>query len=871
MSPQGSIAHYRIVSKLGEGGMGAVYRATDTKLNRDVAIKVLPPAFAEDTARMARFEREAQALAALNHPNIASIYAIEQGAIVMELVDGKDLAGPLPADTAIEYAKQIAAALEAAHEKGIIHRDLKPSNIRVTVGGAVKLLDFGLATAPEQTGVSSAVSPTFCPTLSLAMTEAGMLLGTAAYMSPEQARGKPVDKRTDIWAFGVTLYEMLTGSRPYGGETAADTLAAIVLKEPDYSALPAGTPPRVRTLIDLCLRKDPKQRLRDIGDASLILEEPEPVASQQTAPPARRRALLPWMIAGIAVAALAGLGAMQWFGTPPATAPPARFVLPLPEGTTESTRWGVTQAVPSPDGSSIVYVAATEGRTHLWLRPLGSPTARRLERTEGAGLPFWSPDSQNVAFFADDKLKKISIAGGPPLEVCTVPGEGIPMVGGRVVKGDGGTWNREGVIVFAPGGGPLLRVLADGGAPTPVTTLASGVQYHSWPQFLPDGQHLLYFEKSPTSGTYLQRLGSSDRTLVMMNTAHAAWAPPGYLLFIRETSLFAQKINQSAQLTGEPVLIAQDVTTNEASGGAAFAASGNGVLVYRSGIDGAVKQVVWRDRQGRTVQEIGKQDLYICLRRSRDEKKALLGLGTGLGKLQGWELTVMDMTTGVVSRVTDTPNPTVTLGPWSPDDRRIAVNRRNARGITEVVVASGQKRELGEGFLAEDWFADGKPLLCRDSTGRNLATLDLEHPGQFRTVSETSYARRSFRLAPGGRHVAFESQESRGTQIVIASFPRFDDKRQVSVGGGSTPVWRADGKELFFLAPDWTLMSVDVQTANGITATAPRALFKLPLHPYGPYYEVSADGKRILVLDNPGSSPSAQINVLVNWTSELKQ
>ena len=424
--------------------------------------------------------------------------------------------------------------------------------------------------------------------------------------------------------------------------------------------------------------------------------------------------------------------------------------------------------------------------------------------------------------------------------------------------------------MFSPGGGPLLRISADGGAPAPVTTLQSGARNHSWPQFLSDGKHILYFEKGATteeSGAYVQELGSTRRTRVMKSTTRAMWAPPGYLLYLRDANLFAHKLDGAYHLSGEPVMVAQDVNASEANGWAAFAVSGNGVLVYRSGMEGARKQVAWRDRNGKTVQEIGKTDLYICMRRSPDEQSVLLGLGL----LTGWEVASMDMATGVVSRVTDILRPSVNLGPWSKDARRIAVNTRNAQGIFEVSVASGQKRALGEGFYAEDWLPDGKSLLCRDNDGKKLALLELDHPGQFQTISEVPYRRRGFRLSPDGRSVAYESEEAHGTQIVVASFPSFDEKRQVSIGGGSTPAWRADGRELFFLTPDWTLMAVNIQTGSRITTDVPGALFKLPLHPYGPYYEVSADGKRILVLDNPQSTPNAQINVLVNWMSKLKR
>jgi serine/threonine-protein kinase len=402
-----TIAHYKITAKLGEGGMGAVYRATDTKLNRDVAIKVLPLAFAEDATRMARFEREALVLASLNHPNIASIYGIEQGAIVMELVEGADLAAPFPVGTAIAYARQIAARLEAAHEKGIIHRDLKPANIRVTPDGTVKLLDFGLAKA---VGTAPASNATQSPTLSLAMTQAGMILGTAAYMAPEQARGQAVDKRADIWAFGVMLFEMLTGSQLFAGDTIPDVIAAVVTREPDWSTLPAGTPAHIRRLLERCLRKDPKLRLRDIGEARIALDELESAANDSHT--SARRAWFPWTVTALALIGAGGAWLRPKAEDPGLVA--VRFPVAYPTGTTVPDGNAAAQSVPSPDGHHLAFIArnTTSSNSSLWVRPMGSHSTHRLDKTEGANFPFWSPDSQYIGFFTEDKLKRVAVSGG---------------------------------------------------------------------------------------------------------------------------------------------------------------------------------------------------------------------------------------------------------------------------------------------------------------------------------------------------------------------------------------------------------------------------------------------------------------------------
>ena len=422
LSAGDQLGPYEIVAPLGAGGMGQVYRARDAKLNRDVAIKVLPPALANNPQYMARFEREAQTLAALNHPNIATVYGVEQGALVMELVEGADLHGPLPVDDVIPIARQIAEGLESAHERGIIHRDLKPANIKLTPAGVVKILDFGLAkTTAEFSAAAGSANPTMSPTLSLTMTEAGVILGTAAYMSPEQARGKSVDKRADIWAFGVVIYELLTGTRLFGGETLTDTIALVMTLEPDWKALPANTPPRVRHLLERCIRRDPRQRLRDIGEARVLLGEPEAMAPPTSA--SRRRA--PAAILAAFVAGCALTAAVLWLRPKPAASEPgvARFLIPLPPGTALPTNGNLsTQWVPSPDGHNLAMIAedSSSGKTALWIRPLGATSAHRLDRTEDAMFPFWSPDGQHIGFFADGKLKRVALSGGNVQTVCAL-------------------------------------------------------------------------------------------------------------------------------------------------------------------------------------------------------------------------------------------------------------------------------------------------------------------------------------------------------------------------------------------------------------------------------------------------------------------
>jgi eukaryotic-like serine/threonine-protein kinase len=877
MTPPATIGHYRITSKLGEGGMGAVYRATDTKLNRDVALKVLPPAFAEDTSRMQRFEREAQLLASLNHPNIACIYGIEQSAIVMELVDGPDLSGPVPVDTAIAWARQIAAGLEAAHERGIIHRDLKPANIKVTPDGTVKLLDFGLAKATEQSAsIVAGANLTMSPTLSLAMTQAGMILGTAAYMSPEQARGYPVDRRADIWAFGVVLFELLTGRDLYGGgATVTDTLAAVVLKDPDYSTLPGDTPPRVRRLIQRCLRKDPKQRLRDIGEARLILDEDEPAAI--AAAPQSRAAWLPWTVAGAALLIAAVATSSAWLRTnppgPPAAA--ARFPLTMPEGTRESGAVAAPQVVPSPDGHYIAFIAEDQARrlSSLWIRPIGSVAAHRLDKTEGAMYPFWSPDSQYIGFFADQKLKKIAVSGVSLQTICEASGNFSATLGPGSGSGEGGAWNRDGVIVFAPSiGTPLMRVPAVGGLPTPVTSLEGGDLGHHWPQFLPDGRHILYWapsRNSADSAIWVQELGSSKRIMVAKSMLRAAWAPPGYLLFVREGALFAQRMDpKTFQLTGEPLAIAQEVSYNQGNGRAAFAVSENGVLVYHAGLAFTARQLAWFDRQGKRLGVVGQPGEYFNLALSPDGKNVALGVGSG-GSRDIW---MMDLASGVLTRMTRDGNAALNMGPWSPDSKRIAVNL-NPGGIRDLVVASKLDTVLATDTLeADDWLPDGSSLLCIDPvSARRLSLIPLRDGLKPHTILDTPYRQNSFRVSPDGKLVAYVSSESGGAaEVFVASFPSFAQKRQISNGGGNYPTWGKEGKELFFRQAPTSLMSVEIRNGATLDTGVPKLLFQYGTPAAGNRFMVSRDGQQFLMMDyDQKTTQTSDLIVVLNWAAEL--
>jgi serine/threonine protein kinase len=842
-TPGTQIGPYRIVRRLGEGGMGEVFHALDTRLGREVAIKTAHEEFS------GRFQREARAISALNHPNVCTLHDIGPNYLVMELVEGADLAGPVPVDTAIFYARQIAAGLEAAHERGIVHRDLKPANIKVTPGGTVKILDFGLAKSVETPACGAE-----------AVTEAGMILGTAAYMSPEQARGLPVDRRTDIWAFGVVFYELLTGARLFGdGRNASDSLAAVLTREPDFDALPRDTPPRVRRLLERCLRKDYRLRLQAIGDARILLDEPEPDV------PAPARPWLPWCVAGVLGIALLASG-VEWL-RPKTTAPgpgAARFTLPLPPGTTAEDNIMATHAVPSPDGRHLAIVVrdSSSGKRHLWVRPLGSASAHRLDNTEGANVPFWSPDSRYIAFFAEDKLKRVPMSGGSVQTVCDVPG-----------TADGGTWNQDGVIVFAKYGAaaraPLMRVPAAGGVPTPLTALRKDEVWHCWPQFLPDGRHLLYFavnQATANGAIYVQELGPARPVLVLKNATRGVWAPPGYLLFVREGTLFAQRMDaKTFQLEGEPLAVAQDVAFNERNGRHAVFVSQNGVLVYRSSAP-RMRQLAWYDRQGKFLGAAGNPGELLNPSLSPDEKSVAVSVGPS-GKIDVW---VMDLATGVMTRMTHDSRGSVASAPlWSPDSRRLAVTQVTT-GIHEIALASGNVTPLAkENLAAQDWSPDGSSILC--SEGSRFSLLHLAGGTRLQTILDTPYNKAGFRFSPDGKYAVFVSGESGQDEVYAASFPSFAAKRKISSAGGRNPVWARGGREILYRAADGALMSVEIRTGSNLVAGAPKLLFKAA-GPDSGRFSVTADGKRFLINEpvRKTEGEPSDITVVLNWTAGIQ-
>ncbi len=588
---------YEILAPIGAGGMGQVYRARDTRLDRDVAIKVLPEEVAQNPERLARFEREAKVLASLNHPNIAQIYGVEQNALIIEMVEGETLSGPLPVPTVLDYARQLADALEAAHEKRIVHRDLKPANIKVTPQGVIKVLDFGLALVAQ--GPAARSDASISPTLTLAATQMGVLMGTAAYMSPEQAAGKPVDRRADIWAFGVVVWEMLTGHPLFTGETVSHILAAVLTKDVDWTKLPPQTPFSLRTILRQCLARDLRRRLPNIGSARLTLEELMAGQFSEVAPAAARvrSGKTAWIVACLMFLVAAGIAAYHFTAQPP---PPhtLRYTIPAPESS------AMHSFALSPDGRSIAIAAALNGKQQLWLQSLDVLQSRPMPTTDDATYPFWSPDSRYIGFFAQGKLKKIAAAGGPSQSLCDATGA------------RGGSWNRDGVILFsqsANSGQGIQRVDAAGGVSRDVTRTKGVFRY---PAFLPDGRHFLYTDIRPSdvSGVYFSSLDGRQTRRLLPERSLAVFAPAapgshtGHLLFVRENNLMAEPFDGSnGETLGDAFPVAEGVSVSGANAGyAPVALSENGVLLYWTGeAAGGRTQAVWYDRKGNSLGPLG--------------------------------------------------------------------------------------------------------------------------------------------------------------------------------------------------------------------------------------------------------------------------
>jgi len=881
------IGPYEITRELGRGGMGVVYLGRDTRLDRDVAIKALPEHLATDPDRLARFEREAKTLAQLNHPNVAGIYGIEEheGAryLVLEFVEGETLAqrldrGAMPVDEALEIAVQIAAGVEAAHEAGVIHRDLKPGNVIVTSDGKAKVLDFGLART-EESSSSTGASPTDPTITSPAMyspTIPGVILGTAAYMSPEQARGRRVDKRTDIWSFGVLLYECLTGANPFVGETVTDSIGAIMHKEIDVAQLPAPTPPAIGRLLRRCLERNPKNRLHDIADARIVIDEvltgdAQEFEASRVAP--RKRSWLPWAIAiaGVATA----LVTLMTVGFRAATQPADRLTrtsILMPVDAKADLRAG-TFAL-APDGGVIVFSASDGTGSRLYVRELAEPEPRPLAGTEGALNPFWSPDSRHIAFFAAGALRRVPRDGGAVQTICAAK------------DGRGGAWSREGTIVFAADfrDAPLLQVPASGGKPTPATTLdvKRGEISHRFPTFLPDGRHFL-FSVEPRNDAKRARINVASLDEVTMGkllleaSEAPRFAPPNHLVFPRDTALMVQSLDlERLEMVGEAQLLHERPSFRQLVTSTPIVEVANtGAMLYAP-VDPRPTAFIWIDRDGlRSESAVRAEGQFSYPAVSHSVDRVVVSKGGSFAEGSLW---IFDLEHGGGSQITPRGR-SVFAAIWSPDDRELAANLAPGNSFAPAWIApeSGRIREILEPALRwtnpTDVSADGRVLLYDDQTAgmrRNLGYLRLDDTPERTDYLTTTANEEGGRLTPDGNYIAYLSDKSGTNEVYVDTFPTPSRAQRVNTGGAAMQVdIRSDGSELFILAADGdraSLYACELVSGGELEIKRPQKLFTLPVEWTG--FAPSPKGDRFLLLE-PVGSRSPSLTLVNNWRSQL--
>ena len=901
LSPGTRLGVYDITAAIGEGGMGQVYRATDARLKRQVAIKVLPPSLAGDADRLARFQREAEVLASLNHPNIAAIYGLEESggmtALVMELVDGDDLSqriarDAMPVDEALPVARQIADALEAAHEQGIIHRDLKPANIKIRADGTVKVLDFGLAKAMDPGGASAA-NIANSPTLTAHATALGMIIGTAAYMAPEQAKGKIVDRRADIWAFGVVLYEMLAGRAAFAGESVTDIIAAVVTREPDWTALPADTPASIRRLLLRCLDRDPKRRVRDIGDVRLEIDEAIARGFGDTRPaesvsaPARlaRRSWtgrLAWTVLGGALGASLATG-LAWSGMSPRTRPSQSHPLRVSIVHTEGSE--VAAPAISPDGRRIAYRARRgDGMPLLWVRDLASGESQSLPGTEDATMPFWSPDSRDLGFFAGAALKRMPAGGGPVRLVTDSVGP---------YTGYGATWAADGTIAFGGQAG-LFRVHADGGAAaTSLVKLPSGDSAHYWPSFLPDGRRFLFTAKLWTraaeaseQGIYLGSLDSSTITRLLPDLSSAVYAPPGYLVFAREGTLTAAPFDLAGgRVTGPPIAIGGAVATDAQFYFAAVSAAADGTLAVRpppasglvfpdSNAFNAELHLVDRSGAPSRVGTTRPFSLQMAVNPVDSRALAVSILDPRAGTQ---DLGLIDLTKDSLVPLTATRgfagNPV-----WSADGKRLAYAYQLPGQMDDVYI-----KDIGTGVTLPvietpmvmehpvAWSHDAQSLLVftYDNKASYLSSWSFASRILSRFVGRGAMEGTAF--SPRDDLVAFTSQESGRAEVYVTTFP---DRRQtwpLTTEGGRVLSWSNDGREILVATLSGHIVGYPVSTDGGFSRGQPTTLVR-DVGSAAAYSTATRDHSRIVIRVSPDAAKDkGEIRVMFGWQDALRQ
>ena len=886
ITPGSRLGAYEIVEPLGVGGMGEVYRAHDTKLNRDVAIKVLPELFVSDPERLARFSREAQTLASLNHSNIAHVYGIEDSgsthALVMELVEGEDLSqriarGPIPVDDALLIARQVADALEAAHELGIVHRDLKPANIKVRADGTVKVLDFGLAKTMNAAGLPGPGTVANSPTFTAHPTQMGVILGTAAYMAPEQARGRVVDRRADIWAFGVVLYEMLTGKRAFDGEEISDVLAAVLKSDPSWTAMPANTPASLRRLLRRCLEKDPRKRLSSIADARLEIDEQELSASADAAIPtvtmSRSRSSTIAGVAGAAAGVLlaAIVATVLWPRQASHIDAIARFSLLAPQGAQfypDSNGVAI-----SPDGTMVAFVvgSGTRSDTQLWVRPLDSLAARHLEDADGATLPFWSPDSRYIAFFTNTKLKTIAASGGRAQVLANLKGDAR-----------GGAWGAHNVIVYASdSAGPLYRVSGSGGTPEQVTTLDPSRELgHSFPAFLPDGDHFLYAAIPGRNGKFeifATSLSGTGRTLVASMESAPVYADPGYLLYGRQGVLMAQPFaattlktaGDAVPLDDEPSVIL-DPQKAYAAGVATSVSRAGSLAYYSESINTAAE---WFDAQGGQTGTLAlPPGHYEYVTISPDGTRAAVVKSASPSESTIWLVDLDRSTTSPFASLpgrNDTPV-------WSPDGSRIVFANDHdgpANFYTKTIGDATPEQPL---FLSNvlfknpvGWSPDGRWIVGQVvnlGTKQDVFVMSAFQPKALHVIVQTPGRDFSGPISPDGRWVVYQSDVTGRYQLYVQPFPEPGRTVQVSDAGALAAWWMKNERQLVFISDDDSVFRVDVTAGSTFSAGRPVRLGQLPRNLL--WVDAAPDRQRFLVLAPDGATVGS-ITVVQNWRAQL--
>jgi eukaryotic-like serine/threonine-protein kinase len=873
LSAGARLGPYEILGPLGAGGMGEVYKARDTRLERTVAIKVLPQHLSSSPEVRQRFEREAKTISQLSHPHICALYDVghegETEYLVMEYLEGETLAqrlakGPMPTEQVLRFGIEIADALDKAHRQGIVHRDLKPGNVMLTKSG-VKLLDFGLAKVVAPAGAASGM--TSLPTMAGGqnLTQEGTILGTFQYMAPEQLEGGEADARTDIFAFGGVLYEMATGRKAFVGKSQASLISSIMGSEPPaISTIQPMTPPALDRVVRTCLAKDPDERWQSAGDLKSELKwiaegsqagVPAPLVAKR-----RSRERVAWAVAAAALLAAITAGAML-LRRPAAETRVVRLSLEMPA---KAPFESFDHPTLSPDGRLIAFIGRlSAGKRSIWIRPLGTLQATALAGTEGALQLFWSPDSRSIGFFADGKLKRVEASGGPPQVLADAPSP------------QGGSWSKDGIILFNPNQYQVLwRVPAAGGAPVAVTRLAPGEDGNIWPCFLADGKHFVFLGDASTTSNHSIRLGSLDSTdsekLVAGAVTNLAVAPPDRVLFVRSGALIAQRLDLSAKrLVGEPIPLGEQIALVDQPHGFEFSVSATGVLLYRSANPDF--QLAWFDRSGKRRGNVGEPTRYGKLELSPDEKRVAFERLDADGRHAN--LWLVDLARGSTSRLTSTMGSDY-APVWSPDGGRLLFGsaRPGLADLFEIGAGGSAERQVFHDTQDKnplDWSRDGRFALflaTSPTTREDIWILRLADGGKAAPLVATRFSETDARISPDGKWFAYCSDESGRPEVYVQSLADAANRHQVSVSGGVRPRWRGDGRELFFMTGG-ALESVEIRTERAFEAGQPKELFRLP---YAEDYAVARDGQRLLVATSLDENPFLPPTVVLNWTAELK-